>query len=139
MKDIVEYDTASGKRTILVSHKQLIPAKADNKPLTIDDYVWSNDAKRLLIYTESRRVWRTNSRGDYWVLDRDTNALKKIGGTEAAPSSLSFAKFSPDGTRVAYVRANNLYVEEIASGTIRALTKDGSETIVNGASDWVYE
>jgi dipeptidyl-peptidase 4 len=141
VKDIVEYDTASGKRTILVSHKQLIPAKAtaDNTPLTIDDYVWSSDAKRLLIYTESRRVWRTNSRGDYWVLDRDSKTLKKMGGADSPPSSLSFAKFSPDGTRVAYVRANNLYVEEIGSGTIRALTKDGSDTIVNGASDWVYE
>ena len=50
-----------------------------------------------------------------------------------------FAKFSPDGSRVAYVRANNIYVEDIASGTITPLTHDGSDTIVNGTSDWVYE
>ena len=50
-----------------------------------------------------------------------------------------FAKFSPDGASVAYVRANNLYVEDIATGKILALTKDGSEFIVNGTSDWVYE
>ena len=137
-KDIVEYDTATGKRSILVSHTLLTPAKAD-KPLTIDDYHWSKDANRLLIYTESRKVWRTNSRGDYWVLDRTSNSLKKIGGPDASASSLSFAKFSPDGSRVAYVRANNLYVEEIATGAVRALTTDGSDTSVNGASDWVYE
>jgi dipeptidyl-peptidase-4 len=136
-KEIVEYETATGKRAILVSHQQLTPAKAA-KPLTVDDYHWSNDAKRLLIYTESRKVWRTNSRGDYWVLDRTTGTLKKLGG-EAPASSLSFAKFSPDGARVAYVRANNLYVEEVASGAVRALTTDGSATLVNGASDWVYE
>jgi dipeptidyl-peptidase-4 len=140
-KDIVEYDTASGKRTILVSHAQLTPPKSD-KPLAIEDYSWDKDANRLLVYTESRKVWRTNSRGDYWVLDRAldhaTSALKKLGG-DAPASSLSFAKFSPDGARVAYVRANNLYVEDLATGAIRPLTANGSDTLVNGASDWVYE
>jgi dipeptidyl-peptidase-4 len=137
-KDIVEYDTASGKRSILVSHTQLTPAKAA-KALTIDDYRWDKDANRLLIYTESRKVWRTNSRGDYWVLDRASGSLKKLGGSDAPASSLSFAKFSPDGGRVAYVRANNLYVEDLSTGAIRAITTDGSDTLVNGGSDWVYE
>jgi dipeptidyl-peptidase-4 len=136
-KDIVEYDTATGQRSILVSHVQLTPAKAA-QPLTVEDYRWSQDANRLLIYTESRKVWRTNSRGDYWVLDRATGTLRKLGG-DAPASSLMFAKFSPDGTRVAYVRANNLYIEDLAGGAIRALTSDGSDTLVNGASDWVYE
>jgi dipeptidyl-peptidase 4 len=136
-KEIVEYETATGKRSILVSHRQLTPPKA-SKPLTVDDYHWSNDAKRLLIYTDSRKVWRTNSRGDYWVLDRTTGSLKKLGG-DASASSLSFAKFSPDGSRAAYVRANNLYVEDLTSGAVRALTTDGSASMVNGASDWVYE
>jgi dipeptidyl-peptidase-4 len=136
-KDIVEYDTASGKRAILVSHTQLTAPKAE-KPLTVEDYRWDKDANRLLIYTASKKVWRTNSRGDYWVLDRATGALKKLGG-DAPASSLSFAKFAPDGARVAYVRANNLYVEDLATGAIRALTSDGSDTLVNGGSDWVYE
>ncbi len=136
-KDIVEYDTATGKRSILVSHTQLIPPKAV-KPLTIEEYRWDKNANRLLVYTESHKVWRTNSRGDYWVLDRSAGALKKLGG-DAPGSSLSFAKFSPDGTRVAYVRANNIYVEDLATGAIRAITTDGSETQVNGGSDWVYE
>jgi dipeptidyl-peptidase 4 len=136
-REIVEYETATGKRSILVPHRQLTPPKAE-KALTVDDYHWSADAKRLLIYTESKKVWRTNSRGDYWVLDRESGSLRKLGG-EAPPSSLSFAKFSPDGARVAYVRANNLYVEDLGSGAIRPLTTDGSATLVNGASDWVYE
>ena len=50
-----------------------------------------------------------------------------------------FAKFSPDGTRVAYVSNNNIYVEDINSGKITQLTSDGSKTIVNGTFDWVYE
>jgi hypothetical protein len=134
-KDIVEYDTATGKRTILVSHTQLTPPKAE-KPLTVEDYRWDKDASRLLIYTASKKVWRTNSRGDYWVLDRATGALKKLGG-DAPASSLSFAKFSPDGGRAAYVRANNLYVEDLATGAIRALSSDGSDTLVHAGKTQV--
>ncbi len=106
--------------------------------MSIDDFEWSQDRKKLLIYTNSARIWRENTRGDYWVLDRESKHLRKLGG-DAAPSSLMFAKFSPDASRVAYVRANNIYVEEINSGKIKPLTSDGSETTINGTSDWVYE
>ncbi|MFN9457671.1 MAG: S9 family peptidase [Acidobacteriota bacterium] len=135
--EIVEYNTVSGERKVVVSARQLTPP-GGARALTVDDYEWSGDGQRLLIYTESRKVWRTNSRGDYWVLDRASGKLQRLGGGAPA-SSLSFAKFSPDGSRVAYVRANNLYVEETGSGAVRALTSDGSATLVNGASDWVYE
>jgi len=135
--DIVEYDTRTGKRTILVPASQLKPPGAQ-KAMRIEDYTWDKDLNRVLIFTESKKTWRTNSRGDYWLLDRAKNTLKKLGGNAPA-SSLLFAKFSPDGARVAYVRANNLYVEDLATGAIRALTSDGSETLVNGTSDWVYE
>ena len=90
------------------------------------------------MFTNTERVWRLNTRGDYWVLDIGSGALRKIGA--AAPeSSLMFAKFSPDATRVAYVRGNNIYVEQIEGGSVTALTKDGSETTINGTSDWVNE
>jgi dipeptidyl-peptidase-4 len=136
-RDIVEHNTATGARTVLVAAAQLKPPKAD-KPLTIEDYRWDRDYQRLLIFTESKRTWRTNSRGDYWLYDRKASTLKKLGG-DAPASSLLFAKFSPDGASVAYVRENNLYVEDLASGAIRPLTTDGSATLVNGTSDWVYE
>ena len=136
--DIVEYNTADGKRSILVSAAQLKQAGAD-KPFTIEDYQWDQDLKRLLVFTESRRTWRTNTRGDYWMLDRASGALKKLGGPDAPASSLMFAKFSPGGSYVAYVRGGNIYVEDLATSAIRALTSDGSDTIVNGISDWVYE
>ena len=50
-----------------------------------------------------------------------------------------FAKFSPDATRVGYVRGNNIYVERLDDGKVTQLTTDGSETTINGTSDWVYE
>ncbi len=135
--EIARYDAATGARTVLVPASRLIPAGA-SRPLDVDDYAWSSDGKRLLIFTNTRRVWRQNTRGDYWVLEIADGRLNKIGGN-ADPSSLMFAKFSPDGTRVAYVRGNNIYVETIDGGKVVQLTHDGSETTINGTSDWVYE
>ncbi|HYE57180.1 MAG TPA: S9 family peptidase, partial [Rhodothermales bacterium] len=94
--------------------------------------------RKLLIYTNSARVWRANTRGDYWVLDLDNGRLRQLGVGRPA-SSLMFAKFSPQGDRVAYVSRNNLYVEDLATGRITPITTDGSETIINGTFDWVYE
>jgi dipeptidyl-peptidase-4 len=136
--DIVRYDVESGKRDVLVSATQLVP-QGDTVPLAVEDYSWSPDLKQLLIFTNSQPVWRLNTRGDYWVLDRASGKLRKLGGDQAKPSTLMFAKFSPDGRRVGYVRENNLYVEDLAGGAITALTTDGSRTLINGTFDWVYE
>jgi dipeptidyl-peptidase-4 len=136
-RDIVRYDTKTGKRSILVSAEQLTPAGAKT-PLAIEDYSWSDDMKRLLVFTNSQRVWRQNTRGDYWLFDLEAKKLGKLGGS-AKPSTLMFAKFSPDGKRVGYVRENNLYVEQLADHKIKQLTSDGSERIINGTFDWVHE
>ena len=136
-QELARYDSANGERSVLFSSAELIPAGA-KEPLRVENFEWSKNRKRILIYTNSARVWRQNTRGDYWVYEREAKHLRKIGG-DAAPSSLMFAKFSPSGDQLAYVRANNIYVEEISSGKIQALTTDGSETTINGTSDWVYE
>jgi len=137
-RDLVRYDAATGARTVLVTVAQLTPAGAD-QPLRIAGYSLSADGSKLLVFTNTQRVWRTNTRGDYWLLDRTTGTLHQLGGSAAKPSTLMFAKLSPDGGRVAYVRENNLYVENLASGAITSLTTDGSRTIINGTFDWVYE
>jgi dipeptidyl-peptidase 4 len=136
-RDLVAYDAATQQRTVLLAAEKLIP-KGDTKPLPINSYEWSADNQQMLIYTNSKKVWRLNTRGDYWVLNLETGALKKLGGT-AAPSTLMFAKFSPDGTRVGYVRENNIYVENIADGKITQITTDGGKNLINGTSDWVNE
>jgi dipeptidyl-peptidase-4 len=136
-RDIVRYATSTGVRTLLVKASQLIPPGAQ-EPLAIQNYAWSVDKSKLLIYTNGKRIWRAPTRGDYWVLDQKSGALKKLGG-DAPASTLQFAKFSPDAAKAAYVRANNIYVEDLSSGVITQLTHDGSATLVNGTSDWVYE
>jgi dipeptidyl-peptidase-4 len=135
--DLVRYRIDNDQRAVLLSADRLVPAGA-TKPLEIDGYDWSTDEKRVLIYTNSQKVWRYNTRGDYWVLDLASNKLTKLGG-DAKPSTLMFAKFSPDGTKVGYVRENDLYVEDLSDGKITRLTKDGSHTSINGTSDWVNE
>jgi len=136
--DLVRYDAATGARRVLVSAAQLTPAGA-TAPLDVEDYDWSADHRKLLVFTKSERVWRENTRGDFWVLDVASGKLAKLGGKKAKPSTLQFAKFSPDGSRVAYVREHNLYVESAGNGDITQLTKDGSVTTINGTFDWVYE
>jgi dipeptidyl-peptidase-4 len=136
-RDLVTYDAATGTRKILVSAAKLVP-QGTAEPLTIQNYDWSADDSKLLVYTNSKKVWRLNTRGDYWVLDLASGKLSKLGG-DAKPSTLMFAKFSPDGTRVGYVRESNLYVENLATGKITPLTTNGSTTMINGTSDWVNE
>ena len=136
-REIVRYDAATGARSILVAAALLVPPGAD-APLDVSDYAWSADGARLLIFTNTRKVWRDNTRGDYWVLTLQGGGLRRLGG-DAPEASLMFAKFSPDGTRVGYVRGNNIYVEHLGDGRITQLTKDGSQTTINGTSDWVYE
>lgn len=136
--DLVRVNPVTGEQTLLVRSEQLIPA-GDTMPLRPSSYRFSDDGKKVLLFTNTKRVWRINTRGDYWVLDLATSKLRKLGGTAAKPSTLMFAKFSPQGDRVAYVRENNIYVERLSDGRITPLTRDGSTTIINGTFDWVYE
>ena len=139
-RDLVAYDTATGASDVLVPASALVPPGAKD-PMAIDEYAWSADKSKLLIFTNTRKVWRTHARGDYWVLGMSggkPGALKKLGGG-APEASLMYAKFSPDGTRAAYVRAQNVHVEDLASGRILQLTPDGGGDIVNGTGDWVNE
>ncbi len=135
--DLVRYQIDTNARDILLSADKLVP-KSGDKPLAINGYDWSADGKRVLIYTNSQKVWRLNTRGDYWALEPATGKLTKLGG-DAKPATLMFAKLSPDATRVGYVRENDLYVENIDTGKITRLTSNGSPTMVNGTSDWVNE
>ena len=135
--DIVRYDASSGKRTVLVSAKQLIPEN-ETHPLVIANYSWSDDDSKLLVFTNTRRVWRYNTRGDYWVLNLKTGKLQQVG-KNAEPTTLMFAKFSPDASRVAYVSKQNIYVEDLSTGNNLQITKDGGANIINGTFDWVYE
>jgi len=135
--DIVRYEADGVSKTILVNASQLIPSGTKN-PLVIADYVWSPDNTKILIFTNTRKVWRLNTRGDYWVLNLSTGKLKQLGA-RFEPTTLMFAKFSPDSKKVAYVSKLNIYAEDLATHTITTITTDGGDNIINGTFDWVYE
>lgn len=137
-EEIVEYDPATLERRVLISLAQLTP-KGSDKALVVDDYVWSKDRSRLLIYTNAEYVWRDKTRGEYWVLNMADNALWKLGAEGLEPSQMMFGKFSPDASKFAYVYLNNIYVQDLTTRAITALTTDASETVINGLFDWAYE
>lgn len=137
IKDIVRYDPATGERSILVAAASLIPAGQET-PLIIENFAWTEDASKLLIFSNAQRVWREKTRGDYWLLDPQTGALQQLGGA-AAPATMMFATLSPDSKKVAYICENNLYVQNFDDLQITPLTTDGGPSLINGTADWVNE
>ena len=136
-KGLVRVDAATLSETVIVPQAAFVPAGAA-RPLRVEDYTWSEDKTKLVVYTNSRRVWRRNTRGDYWLLDVAAGTIRQLGkGLE--PSRMMYGKLSPAGDRFAYVYYNNLYVEDVATGERRQLTFDGGDVLVNGNFDWVYE
>jgi len=135
--NIVRTDVKSGKATVVVTRESLIP-EGSHTPLSFNIYSFSQDYRTLLIFTNTARVWRYRTRGDYWVLDIAANKLTQLG--RGLPSqSLMYAKISPDGTTAAYVSEHNLYTEDLATHKITQLTTDGTRKFINGTFDWVYE
>jgi dipeptidyl-peptidase-4 len=135
--DLIRVETATQQRTVFLSADQLIPP-GTREPLRIEAFYLSPDESRVLIFTNSSRVWRSNTKGDFWLYDLTTRTLRKLG-TQFPASSLMFAKLSQDNQYVAYVYDFNLYRETVSDGTITQLTFDGTGDIINGTFDWVYE
>jgi dipeptidyl-peptidase-4 len=128
----------SGQETVVVESDLLRPA-GHERALSVRDFSFSPDGKKVLIYTNARRVWRYDTRGDYWVLDRTTRRLEQVGRDRPA-SSLQFAKFSPDASQVAFSSGHNIYVEDLATGVDRCLTStENTRKLINGTFDWAYE
>ncbi|GAA4023361.1 S9 family peptidase [Hymenobacter glaciei] len=126
-----------GQARTLLSKRQLTPA-GQMAPLGVRRVALSDDGRRILLNTNTKKVWRYDTRGDYWVYDTGTKQLTQLGKGRPE-SSLMFAKFSPDGSKVAYVSGHNLFVENLADHAITQLTSDGTDKLINGTFDWVYE
>lgn len=137
VREVVAYSSDQQVRKLLASANDLTPEGSD-QPLRISSFKFTDDGNRILIFTNTKRVWRSNTKGDYWVLDLKSKELKQLG-TGLPASSLMFAKFSPDNKTVAYVSNFNIYKEDFETGEITQLTKDGTREIINGTFDWVYE
>ena len=134
--EIISITLPKMERKTIVGRGLLESASTDLS--RIKDFEISIDGTKVLVFTNSKKVWREETRGDYYVADLKANKVVKVG--KGRPSaSLMFAKFSPDGSKVAYVSKNNLYVDDLNNESAKALTTDGNAGLINGTFDWVYE
>ena len=134
---IVRVDPKTDAETVLYSKEMLTPA-GSSQSLKPQSYSYSSDNNKLLLFVNTAKVWRYQTRGDYWVYDQTSKTLRQLG-KDLPSQSLMFAKISPDSKHVAYVSEHNLFTEDLSTGIIRKLTTDGTRKLINGTFDWVYE
>ena len=126
-----------GKNQTFIGNSELIPS-GKSAALNVQSFQVSPDGKSLLLFANTQKVWRDNTRGDYWIFDKNSKKLTQLGkGLPTA--SLMFAKFSPDGKKVAYVSKHNIYIEDLANNQLNKITNDGTDRMINGTFDWAYE
>lgn len=132
---LYKHEVKSGDVSKLLDGAEIInPQTGDT--ILFSDYEWSESGKKLLLKADSRRVWRRFSLAHFYVYDLDQKKLQAVsGGNER----ILHAKLSPDASKVGYVYENNLFIKDFKTDSVQQLTKDGSETIINGQFDWVYE
>jgi dipeptidyl-peptidase-4 len=129
-------DARDGSAKVMVSAAMLTPP--GKAAISVRRFSLSADGQKVLINTNTKKVWRFDTRGDYWVYDVAAKTLTQVG-KERPASSLMFAKLSPDGSKVAYVSEHNIFVETLSTGVVKQLTADGTRKLINGTFDWVYE
>jgi dipeptidyl-peptidase-4 len=127
---IVKYNVANGTSEVIVDCSLLSPQ------LRVASYEFSSDEKKILLLTSFASIYRRSYKGEYYVYDIQTKSLSRLsqGGKQ------SYATFSPDGTKVAFARENNLYFVNLLNKQEVQVTNDGKfNEIINGSTDWVYE
>lgn len=134
---IQEFGLADRSQRTIIAANKLIPPGGKG-PIEVKNFFLSDDFNKVLISTNTKKVWRYETRGDYWVFNFSDSSLYQLGKSLPA-SSLMFAKFSPEGTHAAYVSGHNIYVEDLKTHAIKPLTRNGSRKMINGTFDWVYE
>ena len=126
---IVMYDYATAKELAV-----LVDSSVSAKIPFFTDYSFSKDEQKILLETDVERIYRRSKRATYYVYDRNSQEIDFLfGGKVQQP------RFSPYGGKVAFVYQRNLYIKDLVKNTITQVTNDGSEHIINGLTDWVYE
>jgi dipeptidyl-peptidase-4 len=133
--NLYRVDARTGDRELLVGPRDLMLPGRD-APMPIDEYEFSSDGRTLLVLTDRERIWRRSFRGTYYVLDL---ASRRLTPVSRDPAPQLAAKLSPNGRTVGFVRDHDLFVTDLATGAEVRLTADGSDDVLNGIADWVYE
>ena len=134
-RSIEQFDLVSGQpvKTIFtisdITDGQDFPDK-------FDSYTFSEGEDKILLETDSEKIYRRSSKATYYVWDSATKELNLL----AEGAKQGYATFNPSADKVGYVAENNLYYKDLATGKITQITNDGTTNeIINGSADWVYE
>ncbi len=128
---IIRYSITSGQAVETVLDGDLL-----NPVIPIQSYEFSADEKRILLMTGREGIYRRSYKADYYIYDVSAKTVRPL----SANGKQSYATFSPDGSAVAFVRNNNLFYVNVATGSEIQVTDDGKYNhIINGSTDWVYE
>ena len=131
--DIYKHDVITGKNIILIKGSELI---YNSKRIKMSTYKWTKDGKYLLIEGPIKSIWRHSTQAPFYLLNIKT---KKITALSNNNKHLRNVKLSPDGKYVGFVRDHNIYIVNLSTGNERAITTGGTNNILNGEFDWVYE
>ncbi len=133
---VVKYSIATGEAVETLFDQEQVSVAGTSAKIKIEGYQLSADERKLLLTTEEEPIYRRSTKAEYYIFDLGTKSLVKLSPN----GKQQYASFSPDGTKVAFVRENNLYVTDLATQTETAITTDGKfNEIINGGADWVYE
>lgn len=120
--------------TVLINAKGL---SYKGKQLAIEDYSFDKSERKVLIMTSITSIYRRSYNAIYYLYDLDTKVLEALS-EEHSPQTL--AQYSPDGKKVSFIHKNDLYVKDLATQKVTAITTDGKRNkVINGTTDWVYE
>jgi dipeptidyl-peptidase-4 len=129
-QEINIYELANGKKV-----KTIFRDSIRNEEHTVTDYAFSGDEQKLLLFTQSEAIYRRSTLYKVWVYDLKTGSRQLLD-----EAMVLHATFNPAGNKVAFVKNNNLYIKDLATGALTAVTTDGQKNaVINGNCDWVYE
>ena len=129
---LFQYDINKDEESVLAAAKDL---KLGEEKIEFSNYMWSPDSKYILL-TGTLPARKVKSGGSFYLYDVDTKKVTLISESQEEQKN---AAFSPDSKKIGFVKGNNIFYYDIASGKATQLTFDGGENIINGAFDWVYE
>ena len=140
---ITQYDLRTGEPSGIIFDAKTLVSNASGWAGTFDGYSFSSDESKILLTTQSTPIYRWSSEAEFFVFDQKTKQLTRLWdepGTALISGKQRYATFSPDGSKVGFVVANDLYFKDLTTGKISRVSTDGKQNeIINGASDWVYE
>ena len=127
--EIIQYAYETGDSTTTIVSAE------DLEGILFQTYSFSPDENKILLATETEPIYRHSTQSKYFIYNRKSKTTEALSSDKQR-----LAQFAPDGTKIAFVRDNNLFIKNLVDSTEIQITTDGLENkIINGGTDWVYE